>query len=86
VPRILVLLSLGLLLAAGCGSSQRSSSTSSSSSTSATRTPGRGGFAPPPADNVYTYDRAGNLSPVVRRDRALVYVPNSMSNTVTVIS
>jgi DNA-binding beta-propeller fold protein YncE len=36
--------------------------------------------------NVYAADRAGNLSPVVRGDPALVYVPNGMSNTVTVIS
>ncbi|MGZ6576228.1 MAG: YncE family protein [Solirubrobacteraceae bacterium] len=86
MPRILVLLALGALLAAGCGSSQHSSSSSSSSSTRATRTPSRGRFAPPPADNVYAYDRAGNMSPAVQRDRALVYVPNSMSNTVTVIS
>jgi YVTN family beta-propeller protein len=86
VPRILVLLSLGVLLAAGCGSSQRSSSSSSSPSTSTTPTPSRGRFAPPPADNIYADDRAGNLSPAVQRDPALVYVPNSMSNTVTVIS
>ena len=86
VPRVLVLLALGALLAAGCGSSQHASSTSSRSSTSTTRTLSRGRFAPPPADNVYAYDRAGNLSPAVQRDRALVYVPNSMSNTVTVIS
>ena len=86
VPRVLVLLALAALLAAGCGSSQHASSTSSRSSTSTTRTLSRGRFAPPPADNVYAYDRAGNLSPAVQRDRALVYVPNSMSNTVTVIS
>jgi YVTN family beta-propeller protein len=36
--------------------------------------------------NVYAADRAGELSPVVRRDPALVYVPNSESNTVDVIS
>jgi hypothetical protein len=77
---------LPALLAAGCGSSQHTSSTSSSSSKSTTRTLSRGRFAPPPADNVYAYDRAGNLSPAVQQDRALVYVPSSMSNTVTVIS
>jgi DNA-binding beta-propeller fold protein YncE len=32
--------------------------------------------------NVYAADRAGDLSPVVRRDRPLIYVPNSGSNTV----
>ena len=36
--------------------------------------------------NVYAADAAGRLSPVVRRDRALVYVPNSQSDTVDVIS
>ncbi|HST54344.1 MAG TPA: hypothetical protein VLJ42_00415 [Solirubrobacteraceae bacterium] len=36
--------------------------------------------------NVYAADRAGLLSPTVRRDPALVYVPNSKANTVDVIS
>jgi YVTN family beta-propeller protein len=36
--------------------------------------------------NVYAADAAGRLSPVVRRDPALVYVPNSLSGTVDVIS
>src|SRR5579875_332239 len=36
--------------------------------------------------NVYAADGAGMLSPVVRHDPALVYVPNSESNTVDVIS
>ena len=36
--------------------------------------------------NVYRADAAGDLSPVVRHDPALVYVPNSLSNTVDVIS
>jgi DNA-binding beta-propeller fold protein YncE len=36
--------------------------------------------------NVYAADAAGKLSPVVRGDPALVYVPNSESNTVDVIS
>jgi YVTN family beta-propeller protein len=35
--------------------------------------------------NVYAADYPGNFSPVVRRDPALVYVPNSLSNTVDVI-
>ena len=86
MPRVLVMLALAALLAAGCGSSQHAFSTSSRSSTSTTRTLSRGRFTPPPADNVYAYARAGNLSPVVQGDRALVYVPDSMSDTVTVIS
>ncbi len=36
--------------------------------------------------DVYSADRANDLAAVVRGDPALVYVPNSMSNTVTVIS
>jgi YVTN family beta-propeller protein len=35
--------------------------------------------------NVYAADYAGNLSPVVRGDPALVYVPNSLSSSVYVI-
>jgi len=36
--------------------------------------------------NIYAADAPTDLSPVVRHDPALVYVPNSMSNTVDVIS
>ena len=36
--------------------------------------------------NVYAADAAGLLSRVVRRDPRLVYVPNSLSGTVDVIS
>jgi YVTN family beta-propeller protein len=36
--------------------------------------------------DVYAADRAGALSPAVRADPALVYVPDSQSNTVDVIS
>jgi YVTN family beta-propeller protein len=36
--------------------------------------------------DVYRADDAGDLSPLVRHDPALVYVPNSLSNTVDVIS
>jgi DNA-binding beta-propeller fold protein YncE len=75
------------LLCAGCGSSQRSASTSSSTLTLTTKP------TPPPTrdstvgdTNVYSADVAGDLSSVVRNDPPLVYVPNSMSNTVDVIS
>jgi YVTN family beta-propeller protein len=42
---------------------------------------------PPPLDphDVYAADRPGRLSPVVRRFPSRVYVPNSESNTVSVI-
>ena len=51
-----------------------------------TRTAGLEGM-PPLIDpnDVYAADRPGMLSPVVRHDPALVYVPNSGSNTVDVI-
>ena len=39
----------------------------------------------PDAKNVYAADAAGELSPVVRNFPALIYVPNSASNTVDVI-
>jgi DNA-binding beta-propeller fold protein YncE len=39
-----------------------------------------------PRVDVYRADRAGNLAPQVRHDLARVYVPNSKSNTVDVIS
>jgi DNA-binding beta-propeller fold protein YncE len=45
--------------------------------------PPRGGSGPL---NVYAADGPNALAPSVRRDPSLVYVPNSMSNTVTVIS
>ena len=42
---------------------------------------------PPVLDlnDIYSADRAGNLSPVVRRFPARIYVPNSGSNTVDII-
>jgi YVTN family beta-propeller protein len=40
---------------------------------------------PVSATDVYAADRPGRFSPVVRKDRALVYVPNTASNTVSVI-
>jgi YVTN family beta-propeller protein len=36
--------------------------------------------------DIYSADRPRNLSPVVRHDRPLVYVPNSLSDTVSVIN
>ncbi len=74
------------LLASACGGSGHAPS-----STRATRPgPGRTISVPDPAPkgpiNVYAHDGPGDLSPAVAGDPALVYVPNSMSNTVTVIS
>ena len=69
------------LLAAGCGSGQ------SRRTVTRTLTP----LPPAPLSrnstiNVYRADAAGDFAPAVQGDRALVYVPNSASDTVTVIS
>jgi DNA-binding beta-propeller fold protein YncE len=75
-------------LLAGCGSSHHASRSSSTPTSTLTL-----GSSPAPNAgrhrgdvNVYSADAAGDLSPVVRSDPALVYVPNSLSNTVDVIS
>ncbi len=44
------------------------------------------GAAPTAVRNVYAADFRGGLSPVVARDPARVYVPNSLSNSVDVVS
>jgi DNA-binding beta-propeller fold protein YncE len=51
-------------------------------------TPPRPGRIPPPLSpsNVYAAERPGRLAPAAMRARALVYVPNSDSGTVDVIS
>jgi len=76
------LLLLGLL-AAGCGST---SQTTPSSTGRSTRFSARGEHPSTATENIYSADAPGDLSSVVRQDPALVYVPNSLSNTVTVIS
>jgi DNA-binding beta-propeller fold protein YncE len=89
------------LLAAGCGGSSHATGhateTPSPSPTSATagrpaatarvQIP-RAGRIPSPLErrDVYAAGRPGLLSPLVRHDPARVYVPNSESNTVDVIS
>ena len=75
---------IGLVLLAGCGSTGRHGTSSSTTST-LTLAPAPGAGRPGPV-NVYSADGAGDLSPVVQSDPALVYVPNSLSNTVDVIS
>jgi YVTN family beta-propeller protein len=83
LPRPLI---LGVVLfaapgLAGCGTGTNHSQPA--------RTPHAPVWQVPPLlnpSNVYAADEAGKLSRVVRRDPALVYVPNSLSNTVDVIS
>jgi YVTN family beta-propeller protein len=69
---------LGVLALGGCGSAHRFALRPVVPPPLGGLTPGRG--------NVYAADGAANLSPAVRGDPALVYVPNSQSNTVSVIS
>ncbi|MGA2928076.1 MAG: hypothetical protein ABSG43_19190 [Solirubrobacteraceae bacterium] len=75
------LLGVLALLLVGCGSSAHKQTTATS--TLGVRGTPRSAGTPL---NIYSADSAGDLSPVVRGDPALVYVPNSASNTVTVIS
>jgi YVTN family beta-propeller protein len=86
---------LALFAVSGCGAgAQRRPTTAAAAATAADPGSARGwastvqGHIPAPLDrlDVYAADRRGMLSPVVRRDPALVYVPNSRSDTVDVIS
>jgi YVTN family beta-propeller protein len=86
------------LVATGCGGSgggpsanktaTPSSPSAAKASPSAAAQPPRAGTIPPALDphDVYAAGHPGNLSPVVRHDPARVYVPNSRSDTVDVIS
>lgn len=98
-PALAIALSLSVALAAsGCGGSGQSngSTTSQPTTTAAASATVAGrigsvpvpGVIPPPvsATNVYAADVPSGLSPTVQGDPALLYVPNSESNTVDVIS
>jgi DNA-binding beta-propeller fold protein YncE len=82
----LVSLAFATLALAACGGSGKHASTSTSRNT--TTTPKTDAILPQTPrwaadpNNVYAADAAGDLSPVVRHDRPLVYVPNSEGNTV----
>jgi DNA-binding beta-propeller fold protein YncE len=101
VSRRLASLAAVLALLAGCGGSDKRgtaakpTATPSPAPTAAPDTAGaarvevpRAGRVPPPLNrrDVYAAGRPGRLSPVVRGDPARVYVPNSESDTVDVIS
>jgi DNA-binding beta-propeller fold protein YncE len=82
---------LALATMGGCGGSPSPASRSRAAAAlakSAGATGASEGAVPPLLDphDVYAADRAGELSPVVRGDPALVYVPNSGEGTVDVIS
>jgi YVTN family beta-propeller protein len=81
VLRLSATLLLVGLLATGCGSANQAKHASTGRSS---RSHGRSEHSA--NRNIYSADASGDLSPVVRQDPALVYVPNSLSNTVTVIS
>jgi YVTN family beta-propeller protein len=88
VRRITLTLALLALLTAACGSSgdKRAGATTrphTATGQPSTSLPQTGDARPV---NVYAAAGANDLAPAVRGDPALVYVPNSMSNTVTVIS
>ncbi len=83
--RLLLALCVALLLSA-CGSA-------GPSRTAVVTSPKLSRLPPPALDgrdrfrtDVYAGTAAGDLSPAVQGDPSLVYVPNSMSNTVSVIS
>ena len=81
------------LMVGGCGDAGRSSGGHHVTPSSTGAHAGIGlsvpvaGTIPAPLDprDVYAADRPGQLSPVVRNDPSLIYVPNSESNTVSVI-
>jgi YVTN family beta-propeller protein len=82
---LVVLSALIPVLAIGCGGSSGGSSTTVPSGVSVEQTP-----APRneqrSTQSVYAADRPGMLARVARRFPARVYVPNSLSNTVSVIN
>src|SRR6266571_4483833 len=96
---IVLVVVVSMALVAGCGSGDRDDpagrprpSTASTARDGPPAPESAGGPAllpgmPPPLDpgDVYAADRPGMLSAAVRGDPALVYVPNSQSNTVDVI-
>src|SRR2546422_6521223 len=87
---VAVLLALAALAGCGGGSGQSVKQRASASPSEQTSGPAPtiAGSVPPRLDplNVYAAATAGALSPAVRADPALVYVPNSDSNSVDVIS
>jgi DNA-binding beta-propeller fold protein YncE len=73
------------LLLAACGGGTQGTGSSAKTKSVALPSTARARAADAPV-NIYTHTAAGDLSPVVRGDPALVYVPNSVSATVDVIS
>jgi YVTN family beta-propeller protein len=85
--RIAVAAMLFASLLAGCGSSSDQASSEPSDASQA-RKGSRTGLGIPPlldSHDVYAADRPGMLAPAVRRFPSRIYVPNSESDTVSVI-
>ena len=88
-PGVLLLLLLVAVSATGCGGSSKTRSTQATRPVITPLPTGLvAGHVPRRLDrlDVYAADRPGLLSPVVHDDPARVYVPNSQSDTVDVIS
>jgi YVTN family beta-propeller protein len=97
-PRVVAALAVVLVLGAcsSGGSPTGTSASSSSATTSASGSTTTGSSAPPVSvvpgmppvldpTNIYSAQGANMLSDVVKGDRAAVYVPNGISNDITVI-
>jgi YVTN family beta-propeller protein len=80
-----VLLALACSLLAGVSACACGSTDPSDSTLTTVTTIGAAGNLGVGSENVYAAAAAGKLSPAVRADPALVYVPNSQSDTVDVI-
>jgi YVTN family beta-propeller protein len=79
-----LLIAVGLVACGGSSAHPRTASSAHSTSRLSTKPAAIGQTAA--VTNVYRADGATDISPAIRADPALVYVPNSMSNTVSVIS
>jgi DNA-binding beta-propeller fold protein YncE len=92
VPAAAAAAGAAIAVAAGCGGASHSAARTASAPATTPRTAARAAAGVPRVaplrdrHNVYAADRAGNLSSRVRHDPARVYVPNSKSDTVDVIS
>jgi YVTN family beta-propeller protein len=85
-PTLALLAALLALALSGCGGSDsHRSSSSTTDATTTTATSDAVHRSTKQGTNVYAADGAGNLAARLRGEPALVYVPNTMSNTVTVI-
>ena len=83
---MLLLLVIVAVALASSGGSDRSSVTAGRGRTGDGVKSGKGGHGATGPLNIYSHDGPNDLSAVVKHDPALVYVPNTISNTVDVIS